>query len=133
MLSSLAIHLAAFGWDRLSVWFLPGIWCTSVFFTLFGLGVAIRCRTLGGYFLVSSPAALILLPSVLGSLHFRDIPIDFLFPAGASLRLIESPFRPLETAEGLALLGNLAGWSILAYVWAKWSVQKEITGKKEAQ
>ncbi len=131
VMTVLAIDMAVFGLLRLSAWFLLGIWWTSVFFTLFGLGVAIRCRTLGGYFLVSSPAAMVFLPPVLEYLKIRDMPLDFLFPTGASLRLIETPFRPLEFDEGLVQLGILTGWSVLAYVWAKRSVQKQMTGKKE--
>jgi fluoroquinolone transport system permease protein len=130
VMSSLVIYWAVLEPFRFTAWFLLGIWSTSIFFTLFGLGVAVRCQTLGGYFLVSVPAALIFLPPVLGYLKINDMPLDFLFPTEASLRLIETPFRPLEIDEGLVLLGNLTGWSGLAYIWAKRSVQKEMTGKK---
>jgi len=52
--SSIFIHSSVFGYGTNSGLFACGVLCTSFFFTMIGLGLAVRCETLNGFFFLSS-------------------------------------------------------------------------------
>lgn len=52
--SSIFIHSSVFGFGTNSVMFACGVLFTSFFFTMIGLGLAVRCETLNGFFFLSS-------------------------------------------------------------------------------
>lgn len=127
--TSLAIHLFTFGFGEISLIFVLGVLITSVFFTLIGLGAAVRCRSLNEFFLVSPLYTLIFTVPLLGYVQWVDTPLYYLLPTQASLLLIEEPFRPLEGGQLIAMLGMLIAWTGLAYGWAHRSFQHYIIGK----
>ncbi|MFC7443065.1 ABC transporter permease [Laceyella putida] len=124
--TSTAIHLFTFGFAQLSVLFILGVFLTSAFFTLIGLGIAVRCQTLNDFFLVSPLYTLVFTVPLLGYVGWMDTPLYYLLPTQASLLLIEDPFQPLEFIPSIALLGWFIVWVVIAYRWAERSFQHYI-------
>ncbi|KKO54198.1 fluoroquinolone export ABC transporter permease subunit [Paenibacillus sp. DMB20] len=121
--SSLAIHAGTFGFHRNMVILIAAVVLTSVFFTLAGLGVAARCHTINGFFFLSALVSAVLVVPVLGTLGILPGKIFMLFPAGASLLLLQSVFEPAPSlAEMMLAFINLILWIGLAFIWAHRSV-----------
>ncbi|WP_042122203.1 fluoroquinolone export ABC transporter permease subunit [Paenibacillus senegalensis] len=128
-LSATAVHLSAFGWEGLSLLFVTGVFLTSAFFTLLGLGLAVRCETLNGFFLVSPLYSIIYYVPVLGYLELYKSPFYYLLPTQGTLLLLASPFHSLTMWELLYGHAVLAIGIVLAYLWAKRSFINHIVLK----
>ncbi|WP_055108615.1 fluoroquinolone export ABC transporter permease subunit [Paenibacillus ihumii] len=128
-LSAAAIHLSAFGWEGFSLLFIAGIFLTSAFFTLIGLGLAVRYETLNGFFLASPLYSIIYYVPVLGYLEIYESPFYYLLPTQGTLLLLASPFHSLTMWEMLYGLTVLVIGISLAYLWAKRSFINHIVLK----
>ncbi|GIP34693.1 ABC transporter permease [Paenibacillus sp. J2TS4] len=128
-LSGTAVHVSSFGIEEISGLFLAGIFLTSAFFTLIGLGLAVRYETLNGFFLVSPMYSILFYVPVLGYMKLFDSPLYYLLPTQGTLLLIASPFHPLAAWEMVYGLLVLLIWIGLAYVWAKRSFTNYIVLK----
>ncbi|MBA4495063.1 ABC transporter permease [Paenactinomyces guangxiensis] len=118
LVTSTVIHLFTFGLAHLSLLFILGVLLTSAFFTLIGLGIAIRCRTLNEFFLISPLYTLIFTLPLFGYLHLYETPLYYLLPTKASLLLMEAPFQPPVTGQAIVFLMILIAWIVPAYFWA---------------
>jgi len=126
VLTSTIVHLSAFGGMSHAFYFISGVWITSMFFTLIGIGVAVRCQTLNSFFLLASVYSfgfIVPLVEVVGLWHS---PLLGLLPTKGSLLLLSSSFKPISSLEIVYAYCILIVWTVLAYRWAKSSFIKFI-------
>lgn len=121
--SSLLIHISTFGFHRGLGWFLIGVALTSAFFTLVGLGLAARCRTMNGFFFCSVPLCVFFTLPVAEVLGLYGGGLLHALPAAGSLLLLQSAFRPVPDGELLFGAACLIVWIGAAYAWAFRSLQ----------
>lgn len=129
MASGAVIRFGALGFEGEWFGFLAGLFFTSVFFTLFGLGVAVRCHGVNQYFIKSTFAALVFTLPILDALNIWSTPLFYAFPSNASLLLIESSFFPLSAWEYVYSLSAITVWIAAAYVWARKSFHQFVVLK----
>lgn len=116
--SIVAIRVGVFGWDGHWGLFLLGSALTAAFFTLLGLGIASRCRTLNGYFAASALYTFVFAVPLLRPLGLADWAWFAALPTHATLLALESAFRPADAGAFLYAIGCLTVWTGGAYVWA---------------
>lgn len=126
VLSSYVIHASVFGLHWNSVLFILGTALTSIFFTILGIGLAVRCQTLNGFFLSSTVYLTVFCVPLAETSGFWSSPWLNLLPTKASLLLIGSAFTPLTGPELLYSLTILPASIILAYLWTRRSFQRYI-------
>ncbi|MDU5144180.1 MAG: ABC transporter permease [Paenibacillus dendritiformis] len=121
--SSLLIHVSTFGFHRGLGWFLIGVALTSAFFTLAGLGLAARCRTMNGFFFCSVPLCVFFTLPAGEVLGLYEGGLLRALPAAGSLLMLQSAFRPVPDGELLLGAACLMVWIGAAYAWAFRSLQ----------
>lgn len=126
VITSLIIHLSAFGFETNLLLFALGVTQSSTFFTMLGLGVAVRCQTLNGFFFLSTVSTFIFVVPIIEVIGLWSSPLFYFIPAKASLLLIGSAFEPLTTADVIYAVGVLLAWNGAAFVFAKTSFQRYI-------
>ncbi|SMF89727.1 fluoroquinolone transport system permease protein [Paenibacillus uliginis N3/975] len=131
LMSSLAIHIGTFGLHRNMIILIIAVMLTSVFFTLVGLGVAVRCHTMNGFFFSSILVSTILVLPVLDTLHIFSSKVFLFFPAGASLLLLQSVFEPVQTIDIVFAVIIMLSWIGIAFIWAHRSLQLLLWGFKK--
>ncbi|MCE3200907.1 fluoroquinolone export ABC transporter permease subunit [Paenibacillus sonchi] len=127
--ASYSVHAGTFGFRHNPVFFLAGVGLTSVFFTLAGLGVAVRCKTLNGFFLYASAVTAIFLLPFVDTVGLWTSPLLMILPAAAALALIGSVFHPLGFWQNVYMLSLLTLWCGVAYLWTLHSLQHFIVFK----
>jgi fluoroquinolone transport system permease protein len=116
LLSSLIIHIAVFGLAASLLFYAAGVALTSIFFTLLGLGVALRTQTMNGFFLKGTLwSFLFLLP--MAERAGLDFILFILMPSHASLNLLEMPFTGIRVSSLIYSILLLSIWCWGAYVW----------------
>ncbi|WP_019424111.1 fluoroquinolone export ABC transporter permease subunit [Paenibacillus sp. OSY-SE] len=128
LISSLFIHISTFGIHQRIGAFIAGVTLTAVFFTLVGLGVAVRCHTINGFFFSSVVYSIILVLPVLEILQVYTSKLFLLFPATGSLLLLTSVFEPISGADSVYAVSSLLIWIGIAFYWAYSSLQSNILG-----
>ncbi|WMT38917.1 ABC transporter permease [Paenibacillus sp. D2_2] len=126
MISSYVIHISQFGLSTNPLLFLAGVFLTSVFFTLAGMGVAFRCRSLNGFFFLSTLVTSVFMLPILDFLHIWSTPIYYVLPTQGSFMLLRSVFEPVPWLQILYAVLILAGWGGLAFLWTRYSFRKFI-------
>jgi fluoroquinolone transport system permease protein len=126
VITSVVIHISAFGAISNGFFFISGVLITSIFFTLLGLGVAVRCKTINSFFLLSSVYSFVFIVPLVETVGLWESPLLNVLPSKGSLILISSAFQPLELREVIYAYGILVAWTILAFVWARISFRKFI-------
>lgn len=121
-----AIHLGAFGWERGLADFFAGVALTSIFFTLLGLGFAIYCRTLNGFFFLGTSGTLLFLTPLLKTAGIATSSLFVLLPSESGLKLLAAPFVPISWGERLFAWGMLALWIALAERWVRHVFRKRM-------
>ncbi|WP_078553882.1 ABC transporter permease [Bacillus alkalicellulosilyticus] len=129
VLTASVIHIAIFGLYHITFLFILGVFLTSVFFTLIGIGVAVRCKSLNGFFLMSPFYALIFCVPIVGFVQLYDSPLYYLLPTQASLLLINSTFSPVGVGEMVLLLTSIVVWLGIAFLWAQHSFHTQVVLK----
>lgn len=127
VVTSFIIHLSVFGLERNLFLFLLGAAMTSVFFTLLGLGLAVRCQTLNGFFFMSTVYTFVFVIPLVEVIGVWTTPLFYFIPAKASLMLIGSPFSTLETGQIVYAIVTLSAWIGIAWSWTRISFHKHIT------
>lgn len=126
MISSYLIHVSQFGFTTNPLLFMTGVFLTSVFFTLTGMGVAFRCRSLNGFFFLSTLVTFVFMLPILDFLNIWSVPIFDVLPAQGSFILLRSAFEPIPLMRLLYAIFLLAGWGALAFLWTRHSFRKFI-------
>lgn len=127
--TSYAVHAGAFGFGDNPLSFLAGVGLTSLFFTWIGLGVAVRCKTVNGFFFRSSVVSFVFVLPLFETVGLWSSPLFGILPSKASLLLLGSVFTPIRWAEYAYAYGLLAAWCALAYLWARRSFHRFIVLK----
>jgi fluoroquinolone transport system permease protein len=132
LLSSSVIHITALGVRSLTFSFILGVLLTSWFFTLIGLGIAIRCRTLNGFFLASMYTTVFMLPllnylNVINSIWF------YVLPTQATLKLLASVTEQLSFGSFILCIVILCAWVWIGFIWAERSLQLFVTGSAKGE
>ena len=118
LLMSFAVVLGGYGWRFSPLPLFLGVGLTSAFFTLTGLALASRVRTMNGYFGVT---AIVLIAAPLPLLDFFGIlssPLFLPFPTQASLVLFRAAFGTPSAGELAYGVLTLLLWIAGAGLWA---------------
>lgn len=91
---------------------------SSTFFTLMGIALAARIRTLNQYIIASTIYLIPFILPIFGFLRLFDLPIYHVLPGYGSLVLLKGVFSPLAPASFLYSIILLLVWNIIAYNWA---------------
>jgi len=126
LITSSAIAFATFGLTFNPLKLVVGISLSSIFFTLLGLGIVVRVRTLNGYLLLSPLYMTIFFLPVLETAGVFSTPLFYLLPGKASLVLIEGAFRSLSGWEVLYAFSTMGVWIALAYRFAYRSFYRHV-------
>ncbi|MHB1393262.1 MAG: hypothetical protein ACYCYE_09330, partial [Clostridia bacterium] len=91
---------------------------SSVFFTLAGLALAVRVKSINGY-IIASPFFLtpFILP-LFGFMKLFNSPIYCLLPGYSSVQLLAGAYNGISFADALYSIILIAVWDVLAFVWA---------------
>ncbi len=102
---------------------------SSVFFTLAGLALAVRVKSINGY-IMASP--FLLTPFILplfGFMKLFNSPIYYLLPGYSSVQLLAGAYNGISFADALYSIILITVWNVLAYVWAgRWFRKYIIAG-----
>ena len=115
---SLAVVLGGYGFPKAILPLILGVIGSSVFFTLFGLAVAARVKTINGYFGASFLLMFIVMLPLLGYFGVAGTPLFRFFPTNAVLYLYGGAFFGMRTFSLLVDILVLTGWIIAAGFWA---------------
>ncbi|MFB6497146.1 fluoroquinolone export ABC transporter permease subunit [Bacillus haynesii] len=127
--SSIFIHSSVFGFGTHSGLFACGVLFTSFFFTMIGLGLAVRCETLNGFFFLSSLSTFVFVLPLFEAAGIWSSPLFYALPSKASFMLLGSAFTDLQQWELIYAISILLLWNGAAYLWARHSLQTFITLK----
>ena len=101
-----------------------GILGGAILFTLLGIALATRVRTINGFFLLSLPMSLLAVAPVLSYFSIVAPGISLITPAGGALLLLNAGFQGLQQTTplliGAALVAQglwIGGSYLLAYRW----------------
>lgn len=129
VLTSIIIHVVVLGIHQTTLLFIIGVLLTSIFFTIIGLGIAVQCKTLNGFFLIAPLYTILFCLPLLGYLGIYHTPLYYLLPTQASLLLLHSPFQTLEPWYAAGLILTISAWIGIAYIWTLHSFRKHIIYK----
>lgn len=102
---------------------------SSVFFTLAGLALAVRVKSINGY-IIASPFFLtpFILP-LFGFMKLFNSPIYYLLPGYSSVQLLAGAYNGISFPNALYSIALIAVWDVLAYIWAcRWFRKYIIAG-----
>ncbi|UUI41725.1 ABC transporter permease [Oceanobacillus oncorhynchi] len=105
---------------------LLGAFLSAIFFTLFGLTLAVRAKTLNMYFMISSLYSIIFFLPILDYLNIFHTWLFYFIPSYATLILIEGGMLDISVWEMIYAVGMLVIWIGIAYIFAKHSFYKSI-------
>ena len=94
---------------------------SSVFFTLAGIALAVRVKSITGY-IIASPFFLtpFILP-LFGFLKLFSFPLNYLLPGYGTLQLLEGAYNGILFADAVYSTVLLLIWCMISYIWAgKW-------------
>jgi len=102
--AAFAVHAGSAGWPEHPGLFAAGVVPTSAFFTLIGLMLAARSRTLNGFMLLTQAGTLVFVLPLLGYVGIgSDSPLYGLLPTRATLLLLDSAYRQTHSTGDLAV------------------------------
>ncbi len=103
-----------------------GVLLSSFLFTLLGLVLAVRSRTLNGFLLTSPLYTIVFFLPALDYLGIYSSAFLSLIPSSAAIMLIKSSFVPTQASSLLTSTIVLCAWTALAYLWAYRSFYRHI-------
>ncbi|WP_430742947.1 hypothetical protein [Bacillus atrophaeus] len=112
---------------KINIWpVLLGVILSAVFFTLFGFSLAVRTKTLNGYFIISALYSAIFFLPLLDYLNVFHTWLFYFIPSYSTLILIEGGFITLSKWKMLYAVVMLIIWISIAYIFANRSFYKSI-------
>jgi fluoroquinolone transport system permease protein len=118
LLSSFAIIVFTYGFNMNPLPLFFGILLSSIFFTLIGLTLAARFKSLNRYFFTSPLYIILFMLPLLELLGLARSPLFYLLPTKGSLLLIGGALAAPSPVEWLYSIAILIIWIVLAYLWA---------------
>jgi len=122
ILAALASHLIIIVVADISLnilWFTFGICASSVFFVFMGIAIAVRSRTINGYFFRGIAYTMILAVPLFQYFHLVENPIISLFPTWPLLLLTDAQFHSYSLPEMLEACVLLVFWCGFGWLWAR--------------
>ncbi len=129
LLSSLIIVVSAFGFDFNVFSFIFGVALSSIFFTLIGLLLAVRVRSVNEYLYKSMLYFAFLYAPLLGFFNIYHTAFFYIFPTNAALVLIEGIFRDYRLLDFISSTMVLLVWVLLAFLVSGEQIKKHIISK----
>lgn len=112
---------------KINIWpTLFGIILSAVFFTLFGFTLAVRAKTLNGYFIVSTLYSTIFFLPLLDYLNIFHTGLFYFIPSYSTFTLIEGGFTHLSEWKLLYAVVMLIIWIGIAFIFANRSFYQSI-------
>lgn len=124
--TAVCIELFSFGPGLRVGPLLVGVVLSSAFFTLLGISVAVRTRTVNQFLLTSPMILTLFFVPLLETFQVWQSPWLYLLPGKASLILIGGAFAPLSLQEALLSVGMLTVWTGGAWWYAKHSFERYV-------
>ncbi|MEJ8543711.1 ABC transporter permease [Brevibacillus borstelensis] len=124
--AALVIHLGVFGWGEGLADFCAGAALTSVFFTMMGMGFAIYCRSMNGFFFLGTLGTILFISPILEAAGVGTAPFFAFLPAKAGLVLLAAPSDPPGWGERLAAVVMLVLWILLAELWVRHAFRRRM-------
>jgi fluoroquinolone transport system permease protein len=124
-----AIHLPTVGVPEGALFFSIGVVLTSWFFTLLGLGVAVKYRSINGFIIASQVYSIVFTVPLLGYLRWWDSGLYRWLPTHGSLLLLNASYRA-GAWEAMFATFVLGGWVALAFLWARRELERAIVLRK---
>ncbi|MDF2893132.1 MAG: putative transporter permease [Clostridia bacterium] len=118
-ITSFAIIVLSFGRVENPLIFLLGVVFTSVLFTLIGFTLAVRCKNINQYIIISPLYTIIFMLPMLEYFGLTKSWLFNLLPAKPSLILIKAAFYNITFADTAFGIIALLIWCVISYVWAK--------------
>ncbi|HBV97118.1 MAG: hypothetical protein JL50_21380 [Peptococcaceae bacterium BICA1-7] len=118
VVSSFAIIIFSFGAAFNPLPLLLGIVTGSLFFTLLGLGVAVRSKTINGFLLISPLYTIAFFLPFLDYFNIFKTSLFIFIPGNASLMLIRASFTEIDALGTVSQAAQMAFWILPAYLWA---------------
>jgi fluoroquinolone transport system permease protein len=91
---------------------------TSVFFTLLGIVLAVRVKTINGYILASPFFMTPFILPLFGFMKFYSSPVYSLLPGYGSLQLLAGAYYGIGLADAVYSAILILMWDIIAFAWA---------------
>ncbi len=129
IVTSVGVTVFSFGTDFQLGPLLVGVVLSSAFFTLLGVTLAVKVKSINQFLLTSTVYLTVLFIPVLGEIGVWETPLYLLFPTRASLALIGAAFGEASLWELLFSTAVLAAWIALAYSWAKRAFARQVLEK----
>ncbi len=127
--SAWLIHGLSAGVPEFPLRFTVGVGLTSALFTLLGIGVAVRSRSLNGFIMMTQLYAVVLVLPLLMVFKVWDSALLFVFPTMGSLLLMDAVLRPVEVWEvGYSVFILIMGITLI-WMWAYRSFEHYIRQK----
>ncbi|MDX8047246.1 hypothetical protein SH601_14850 [Gracilibacillus sp. S3-1-1] len=112
---------------KINIWpLLLGAILSAIFFTLVGFILAVRTKTLNGYFIISALYSAIFFLPLLDYLNIFHTRLFYIIPSHLTLILIEGGFINLSAWKMLYAVVTLIIWIGIAYIFASHSFYKSI-------
>ena len=106
---------------------LAGLSLTAIFFTLLGITLAVKVKTVNQYLISSILYSIIIAVPILEFLNIFDTFLFYLWPTRASLILILEAFgEQVACSEIIGSLLALLAWTIIGLFWANRSFYKYV-------
>ncbi len=119
--SSFAVVVFSFGISFNPLPLFAGVFLSSVFFTLIGIMVAARVKTVNQYIIIGSLYVTVLFLPIFGYVGIFKTPLYYIMPAQPPLMLIDGAFKGVDVLQWVytipMLLLSIAVAFALAYRW----------------
>ena len=123
---SLFIYLPSSPFDMRILIIIPIVIITSTMFTLLGLGISAKVKSINQYFvMIISASMLIVIPTAL-FLTLDSAKWLIIFPYNAAVDLLLTPFNKLTTANIFIDAMLLVGWTAASYWFAYRQFSKSV-------
>ncbi|MFH0348565.1 hypothetical protein ACMX2I_17130 [Bacillus sp. SW14] len=112
---------------KINIWpVLLGVILSAILFTLVGFTLAVRTKTLNGYFIISALYSAVFFLPLLDYLNIFHTRLFYIIPSHSTLILIEGGFINLSEWKMLYAVVTLIIWIGIAYIFANRSFYKSI-------
>ncbi len=126
VLSACVIHAATFGLTAKLWGIVTSTGLTAMFFTTLGLGVAVKSRSVNGFFLQSAFYSLPFLLPLIPYFGLLESPLWRLLPTWGSLTLLDAAFLPVASSDCLFSCLVLIFWIGIACLWTRREFDRHI-------
>lgn len=124
--TSFVIKIVAFGFSYNPFPLLLGVTLCSIFFTLLGIALAVRVKTVNGFLFMSPLYITFFYLPLVDYFSNWVTPLVYINPGNSALLLIGATFHPISNAEMALAVMILLIWIGVAYWWAKYSFYQKI-------